>query len=152
MKLRKYLLLSFLAGLIYAGLFTKLRAQGGGAPMITDDASTLDAGHWEIDAAIITSRDEAGARQTQAPLLEINYGLPNANHATVFVAEDLGLFEKAGLKPKFYTFLSGAPLLAGLKSESLDVVTAGLALALALGQDIPLKFIYWEANSAISEG
>ncbi len=84
--------------------------------------------------------------------LEINYGIPNANHATVFVAQDLGLFEKVGLKPKFFTFLSGAPLLAGLKSESLDVVTAGLALALALGQDIPLKFIFWEANSAVSEG
>ncbi|MBL8359670.1 MAG: ABC transporter substrate-binding protein [Rubrivivax sp.] len=93
----------------------------------------------------------APARAADAPL-EFNYGIPNANHATVFVAQDLGLFEKAGLKPKFFTFLSGAPLLAGLKSESLDVVTAGLALALALGQDIPLKFIFWEANSAVSEG
>ena len=85
-------------------------------------------------------------------LLEFNYGIPNANHATVFVAQDLGLFEKVGLKPKFYIFQSGAPLLAGLKSESLDVVTAGLALALALSQNIPLKFIFWEANSAVSEG
>ncbi len=85
-------------------------------------------------------------------LLEFNYGIPNANHASVFVAQDLGLFEKVGLKPKFYIFQSGAPLLAGLKSESLDVVTAGLALALALGQNIPLKFIFWEANSAVSEG
>jgi ABC-type nitrate/sulfonate/bicarbonate transport system substrate-binding protein len=85
-------------------------------------------------------------------LLEFNYGIPNANHASVFVAQDLGLFEKVGLKPKFFIFQSGAPLLAGLKSESLDVVTAGLALALALGQNIPLKFIFWEANSAVSEG
>ncbi len=85
-------------------------------------------------------------------LVEFNYGIPNANHATVFVAQDLGLFEKAGLRPKFYIFQSGAPLLAGLKSESLDVVTAGLALALALGQNIPLKFLFWEANSAVSEG
>jgi len=86
------------------------------------------------------------------PLIEFNYGIPNANHASVFVAQDLGLFEKVGLKPKFFVFQSGAPLLAGLKSESLDVVTAGLALALALGQNIPLKFIFWEANSAVSEG
>jgi len=91
------------------------------------------------------------ARGADAPL-EFNYGIPNANHATVFVAQDLGLFEKAGLKPKFFIFQSGAPLLAGLKSESLDVVTAGLALALALCQNIPLKFIFWEANSAVSEG
>jgi NitT/TauT family transport system substrate-binding protein len=87
-----------------------------------------------------------------APPLEFNYGIPTADHATVFVAQDLKLFEKAGLKPKFFYFQSGAPLLAGLKSESLDVVTAGLALAFALGQDIPLKFIFWEANNSAAEG
>ena len=94
----------------------------------------------------------AGPPARAADLLEFNYGIPNANHATVYVAQDLGLFEKMGLKPKFFVFQSGAPLLAGLKSESLDVVTAGLALALGLGQNIPLKFIFWEANSAVSEG
>ena len=87
-----------------------------------------------------------------APLLEFNYGIPNANHASVFVAQDLGLFEKVGLKPNFFIFQSGAPLLAGLKSESLDVVTAGLAVVFAIGQNIPLKFIFWEANSATAEG
>ncbi len=89
--------------------------------------------------------------RAQSPL-EFNYGIPTADHATVFVAQDLGLFEKVGLKPKFFYFQSGAPLLAGLKSESLDVVTAGLALAFALGQNIPLKFIFWEANNAAGEG
>ena len=84
--------------------------------------------------------------------LEFNYGIPSADHVTVFVAQDLNLFEKVGLKPKFFYFQSGAPLLAGLKSESLDVVTAGLALTFALGQNIPLKFIFWEANNAAGEG
>jgi NitT/TauT family transport system substrate-binding protein len=94
-----------------------------------------------------------GAKASRAAdLLEFNYGIPNANHATVFVAQDLGLFEKVGLKPKFFIFQSGAPLLASLKSESLDVVTAGLAVVFALGQNIPIKFIFWEANSAVSEG
>lgn len=92
-----------------------------------------------------------GGAQAAAPI-EFNYGIPNADHVTVFVAQDLGLFEKVGLKPKFFTFTSGAPLLAGLKSESLDVVTAGLALTFALGQDIPLKFLFWEANNAAAEG
>ena len=101
--------------------------------------------------ALLSSGTAIAQQKTEA-LLEFNYGLPNANHASVFVAQDLGLFEKVGLKPKFFLFQSGAPLLAGLKSESLDVVTAGLALALALGQNIPLKFIFWEANSAVSEG
>lgn len=90
--------------------------------------------------------------RAQAPLLEFNYGIPSANHASVYVAQDLNLFEKAGLKPTFYYFQSGAPILAGLKGESLDVVTSGIALAFALGQGIPLKFIFWEANSSTSEG
>lgn len=84
--------------------------------------------------------------------LEFNYGIPTADHVTVFVAQDLGLFKKVGLKPHFFYFQSGAPLLAGLKSGSLDVVTAGLALPFALGQGIPLKFIFWEANNAAAEG
>ena len=102
-------------------------------------------------AALLATGALAQARPSEPPL-EFNYGLPAANHASVFVAQDLGLFEKVGLKPKFYFFQSGAPLLAGLKSESLDVVTAGLALAFAIGQNIPLKLIFWEANSAASEG
>ena len=93
----------------------------------------------------------AQTRPAAAPL-EFNYGIPTADHVTVFVARDLGLFEKVGLKPNFFNFQSGAPLLAGLKSESLDVVTAGLALTFALGQNIPLKFIFWEANNAAGEG
>jgi NitT/TauT family transport system substrate-binding protein len=88
---------------------------------------------------------------SDAPL-EFNYGMPNADHATLFVAQDLGLFEKAGLRPKFFFFQSGAPLLAALKSDSVDVATAGLALTFALGQNIPLKFIYWEANNSAAEG
>ena len=94
----------------------------------------------------------AAAQPKSEPLLEFNYGIPSADHVTVYVAQDLNLFEKVGLKPKFFYFASGAPLLAGLKSDSLDVVTAGLALTFALGQNIPLKFIFWEANNAAGEG
>ena len=68
------------------------------------------------------------------------------------MAQDLGLFEKAGLKPKFHTFPSGAPLLAALKSESLDVVTAGLGFAFALGQKIPVTMIFWNSNDSTGEG
>ena len=93
----------------------------------------------------------AAAASDTSPL-EFNYGIPTADHPTVFIARDLGLFEKVGLKPHFYFFQSGAPLLAGLKSGSLDVVTAGLALPFALGQGIPLKFLFWEVNDADAEG
>lgn len=93
----------------------------------------------------------AAAQATSAPI-EINYGYPTADHVSLYVAQDLGLFEKVGLKPKFFTFQSGAPLLAGLKSESLDVATAGLGLAFALGQKIPLSIIYVNSNDATGEG
>lgn len=116
-------------------------------PLIRKLKSVLLAGVAASAAALAQAQTKPATS-----LLEFNYGLPAANHATVFVAQDLGLFEKAGLKPKFFFFQSGAPLLAGLKSESLDVVTAGLALAFAIGQNIPLKMIFWEANSATSEG
>lgn len=102
-------------------------------------------------AALVCNPVAAQIKAADAPL-EFNYGIPTADHVTVFVAQDLGLFEKVGLKPNFFFFQSGAPLLAGLKSESLDVVTAGLALTFALGQNIPLKFIFWEANNAAGEG
>jgi NitT/TauT family transport system substrate-binding protein len=90
--------------------------------------------------------------QTNAPKLKINYGMPTADYFTVYVAKDLGLFDKVGLEPNFYFFQSGAPLLAALKSESLDVITTGLATVFALGQNIPLKFLYWELNHALAEG
>jgi ABC-type nitrate/sulfonate/bicarbonate transport system substrate-binding protein len=101
--------------------------------------------------ALLCNPVAAQPKTADAPLA-FNYGIPTADHVTVFVAQDLGLFEKVGLKPNFFFFQSGAPLLAGLKSESLDVVTAGLALTFALGQNIPLKFIFWEANNAAGEG
>ncbi len=84
--------------------------------------------------------------------LKFNWGLPTANYFTLYVARDLGLFQQVGLDPQFYTFQSGAPLLAGLKSDSLDVVTTGLATVFALGQNIPLRMIYWSLDHAASEG
>lgn len=103
-------------------------------------------------AGAVLSSHLAAAQTAQPKPIEFNYGIPTADHVTVYVAQDLNLFEKFGLKPKFFNFQSGAPLLAGLKSESLDVVTAGLALAFAVGQDIPLKFLFWQANNAAAEG
>ena len=92
------------------------------------------------------------AAQGTAAVLEFNYGYTTADHVNLYVAQDLGLFEKAGLKPKFYTFPSGAPLLAALKSESLDVVTAGLGFAFALGQKIPVTMLFWNSDDSTGEG
>ena len=89
--------------------------------------------------------------KAQAPL-EFNYGYTTADHINLYVAQDLNLFEKVGLKPKFFTFQSGAPMLAALKSESVDVVTTGLGLAFALGQNIPVKMLFWVSNDSQGEG
>ena len=104
-----------------------------------------------IALLLLASLAPAAAQRAGTPL-EINYGYTTADHVNIYVAQDLGLFEKVGLKPKFFTFPSGAPLLAGLKSESLDVVTAGLGLAFALGQNIPLSIVYVNSNDATGEG
>jgi len=102
-----------------------------------------------LAGAVATSG--ALAQSAVAPL-EFNYGYTTADHVNLYVAQDLGLFEKAGLKPTFHTFPSGAPLLAALKSESLDVVTAGLGFAFALGQKIPVTMIFWNSNDSTGEG
>ena len=108
---------------------------------------------FALTALLMLATVAARPALAQSPaLVEVNYGYTTADHVNLYVAQDLGLFEKAGLKPKFFTFPSGAPLLAGLKSESLDVVTAGLGLAFALGQNIPLSIVLVNSNDANGEG
>ncbi|HVZ46901.1 MAG TPA: ABC transporter substrate-binding protein [Ramlibacter sp.] len=102
-------------------------------------------------AAMALSAPLAASAQSAAPL-KFKWGLPSADYYAVYVARDQGLFKEAGLDPEFFSFASGAPLLAGLKSESLDVITTGLATVFALGQNIPLKMIYWELDHAAAEG
>jgi NitT/TauT family transport system substrate-binding protein len=87
----------------------------------------------------------------ETKLLPINYGGPTAGYYNVYVAENLGLFKKYGLEPKFYWFTSGQPLLAALRSESLDVISTGSAIVFALEQNIPMKIIAWEIDNAQGE-
>ena len=105
----------------------------------------------KVVAAALASVASGNAAAQAAPL-EFNYGYTTADHVNLYVAQDLNLFEKVGLKPNFFTFPSGAPLLAALKSESLDVLTAGLGFAFALGQKIPLTMLYWNSNDSTGEG
>ena len=101
---------------------------------------------------IVLLLSSTGPAVAQQALLDFNFGLPNSDHTTIFVAQELNLYEKVGLRPKFYFFPSGAPILAGLKSESLDVTSTGLAIMFALGQGIPLKLLFWTANDGVAEG
>ena len=90
----------------------------------------------------------AAAQSTSPKLIPINIGLPISNYWPAYIARELKLFEQVGLEPKFYMFQSGAPLIAGMKSGSLDVAWTGLATLFMLGQDIPLKFILVPLDSS----
>lgn len=94
----------------------------------------------------------AAVAQTDDTAIPINIGLPVSNYWPAYVARDLGLFEKAGLKPNYYSFNTGAPLIAGMKSGSLDVVWTGLATLFMLGQGVPLTYIYTPLDSSSQEG
>lgn len=92
------------------------------------------------------------AHAAENDVIAFNYGRPTGAYTQMYVAEDLDLFTKHGLKPTFFNFQSGAPLLAALKSGSLDVVTTGLASVFALGQGIPIKFLFYMGDAARAEG
>lgn len=105
-----------------------------------------------LACAAFLSVVSAGAGAQDSAPLKFNWGAPTADYATLYVAIDQGLFKEAGLDPQFYWFPTGAPLLAGLKSGSIDVFTTGLATVFALGQNIPLTFIGWETDTAAGAG
>ena len=106
---------------------------------------------WLIASLAVIWAAGASAQTADKPI-KLRWGAPTADYYALYVAKDLGLFQKQGIEPEFYWFQSGAPLLAGLKSESLDLVTTGLATVFALGQKIPLKLIYWDLDHAAGEG
>lgn len=77
-----------------------------------------------VAVAIALAAPFGASAQTQAAPLKFNWGIPSADYYAVYVAREIGLFKEAGLDPEFFIFASGAPLLAGLKSGSLDVILA----------------------------
>lgn len=88
----------------------------------------------------------------QKDLIKINIGGPSAGYFLTYVAYDNGIYQKHGLDPKIHWFTSGAPLLAALKSGSIDQVVTGFAYVFALGQNIPLKIISWEIDNGQGSG
>ncbi|HVZ45962.1 MAG TPA: ABC transporter substrate-binding protein [Ramlibacter sp.] len=88
------------------------------------------------------------ARAAEPEPIPINIGLPISNYWPAYIARDLKLFEQVGLAPKFASFTTGSPLIAGMKSGSLDVAWTGLATLFMLGQNIPLKFVLVPLDSS----
>lgn len=96
-------------------------------------ATTITMSGFAATASAQPAKDEGA--------IPINIGLPLSNYWPAYVARDLKLYEQAGLQPSYFGFTTGAPLIAGMKSGSLDVAWTGLATLFMLGQGIPLKFI-----------
>lgn len=90
--------------------------------------------------------------EDKKPPIPINYGGPTSGYYHVYVADKLGLFQKYGLEPHFFWMTSGTPLLAALKSKSIDVVSVGSPIVFALDQRIPMKIIFWELDNSQGEG
>src|SRR3954468_930587 len=90
-------------------------------------------------AALLAAWTAGAAAQA---LLPIRIGWQPSGEFRFFVAQELKLFEKAGLKPEYLKFNAGPPTLAALKSADLDVSFLGSAPALAgLAQGIDYKII-----------
>lgn len=100
----------------------------------------------------LTPAGAGAAQESKNAPIPINIGLPNSNYWPAYVARELKLFEKAGFKPTFYVFQSGAPLIAAMKSESLDLAWTGLATLFMVAQNIPLTYIYTPLDSSSQEG
>lgn len=84
--------------------------------------------------------------------VKFNWGVPTSAYIALYVAEDQGYFTDEGLDPNFQSFQSGAPLLAGLESDSLDIGTSGLASVFALGQGIDIRMFGFEGDGAYTIG
>jgi NitT/TauT family transport system substrate-binding protein len=101
---------------------------------------------------LLSSSVATAQNASSKELIPINIGGPSAGYFITYVAADLGLYQKHGLDPKIHWFTSGAPLLAALKSGSIDQIVTGFAFVFALGQNIPLKIISWELDNAQGAG
>ncbi|MEV8143758.1 ABC transporter substrate-binding protein [Specibacter sp. NPDC078709] len=84
--------------------------------------------------------------------IKFNWGIAQGSYLALYVADDRGYFKDEGLDPQFQVFQTGTPMLAGLQSNSLDIITTGLASVFALGQGIPLRYIALEGDASAAEG
>lgn len=103
-------------------------------------------------AACGNAADSGAANAPSGEAIKFNWGAAQGSYLSFYVASERGYFAEEGLEPTFQSFQTGTPLLAGLESRSLDVVTTGLASVFALGQGIPLRYISLEGDASSAEG
>jgi aliphatic sulfonates family ABC transporter substrate-binding protein len=106
---------------------------------------TMKSVHNSLRFAAVTCVAVAGLFTSTAwgqGSLPIRIGWQPSGEFRYFVAQELKLFEKAGLRPEYIKFVAGPPTLAALKSGDIDVSFLGSAPAIAgLAQGIDYKII-----------
>ena len=71
----------------------------------------------------------------------------------LFVARDLGLFEKAGLSPTFVKFDSGPPMIEEIRHGRLDLASVGsVAFLIGLSQGLDWTMIGINPEGAYAQG
>lgn len=95
---------------------------------------------------------DTSSKTVSGNAIKFNWGVAQGSYLAYYVASERGYFAAEGLDPTIQVFQTGTPLLAGLQSKSLDVVTTGLASVFALGQGIPLRYIALEGDASSAEG
>ncbi|HMN78879.1 MAG TPA: ABC transporter substrate-binding protein [Burkholderiaceae bacterium] len=117
-------------------------------PVLPSVASMLFGTALTLFAATLPTPAAAQQAASPAKPIPVNIGLPITNYWPAYVARERKFFEAVGLEPKFFSFQTGAPLIAGMKNGSLDVAWTGLATLFMLGQNIPLKFVLVPLDSS----
>ncbi len=70
-----------------------------------------------------------------------------------YIAKEKGLFEKAGLEPKFVKFTAGPPFMAAIRSGDIDVGFMGFPpLIYGMAADLNFKIIYIIEHSSAGHG
>ena len=80
----------------------------GSPPLMTDDTGTAGDGRWEFNIGLINTERRPGARLTEGPVLDVNYGLGDRVHLN-YELPYLRLSE------------TGSPRQAGLGNSTLGV-------------------------------
>lgn len=78
-----------------------------------------------------TATEVSGKLNTTGDLIRIG-AMPKAASLYTYVAEELGLFEEAGLKVEIVTFATGAPINEAMAAGRIDIATSGMATVYAL--------------------
>lgn len=100
-----------------------------------------------MTGALLVQSAIARRGSAQSRRIPVRIGWQPGFAARLYIARDLGLFEKAGLDAQFLKFIAGPPMLAALRAGDLDIAFMSANPALAgMAQGIDLKVILVDSD------